>query len=135
VFLADLAGSIAGRIPLSEAWNRFASTDDLAVDGRHRRADVARALLNRGVGWAARRGLAGMRADTQNNNVPDCRFYESCGFSLAGVDCDLYRGLTPGTTEIALFCLSGTCTSRQRLYQPLEPVMRDESCTSTAIYR
>jgi len=47
--------------------------------------------------------LAWIRAETQNNNLPACKLYESCGFHLGGFDRDLYRGLDGGTSEVALF--------------------------------
>ena len=77
--------------------------EDIAVDARRRRAGVGRALMDRAITWAVERGLAGVRLETQSNNVPACRFYESCGFHLGGFDRDLYRGLDGVTTEVALF--------------------------------
>jgi streptothricin acetyltransferase len=103
VFLACLDGSVAGRVVLSEGWNRYAWIEDIAVDAHRRRAGVGRALMDRAVAWAVGRGLSGLRAETQSNNVPACRFYESCGFRLGGFDHDLYRGLDGRTTEVALF--------------------------------
>ena len=64
---------------------------------------VGRALMDRAIAWAVERGLPGVRAETQSNNVPACKLYESCGFRLGGFDRDLYRGLDEGTTEVALF--------------------------------
>ena len=101
--MAFLDGSLAGRIVLSEGWNRYAWVEDIAVDAGHRRAGVGRALMDRAIAWAVERGLPGIRLETQNNNVPACKFYESCGFRLGGFDRDLYRGLDEATTEIALF--------------------------------
>ena len=103
MFLAYLDGSIAGRVVLSEGWNRQAWVEDIAVDARRRRAGVGRALIDRAVAWAVERRLPGIRAETQSNNVPACKLYEACGFRLGGFDRDLYRGLDGGTTEVALF--------------------------------
>jgi len=103
MFLAFLDDSLAGRIVLSAGWNRYAWVEDIAVDARHRRAGVGRALMDRAIDWAAERGLPGIRLETQSNNVPACRFYEACGFHLGGFDRDLYRGQDEATTEIALF--------------------------------
>jgi len=103
VFLAYLDGSVAGRVLLSEGWNRSAWIEDLAVDVRCRRAGVGRALMDRAVAWAIERGRSGIRLETQNNNVPACKFYEAYRFHLGGFDRDLYRGLDEETTEIALF--------------------------------
>jgi streptothricin acetyltransferase len=103
VFLAYLDGSVAGRIVVSEGWNRYAWIEDIAVDSRCRREGVGRALMDRAVAWAIERGLPGIRLETQNNNVTACKFYESYGFCLGGFDRHLYRGLDEGTTEIAVF--------------------------------
>ncbi|AGA30967.1 GNAT family N-acetyltransferase [Singulisphaera acidiphila] len=103
VFLAYLDGLIAGRVVLSEGWNRYAWIEDLVVDARCRRLGVGRALMDRAIAWASERGLPGIRLETQSNNVPACKFYEVCGFQLGGFDQHLYRGLDKATTEIALF--------------------------------
>jgi streptothricin acetyltransferase len=103
VFLAYLGGSVAGLVVLSEGWNRYAWIDDLAVDARRRRAGVGRALMDRAVAWAVERGLPGLRAETQTNNIPACTFYQACGFRLGGFDRDFYRGLAGETNEVAVF--------------------------------
>jgi streptothricin acetyltransferase len=103
VILADLDGSVAGRIVLSVGWNRYAWIEHIAVDAQRRRCGVGRALIDRAVTWAAEKGLPGIRAETQGNNVPACKLYEACGFRLGGFDRDLYRGLPDGATEVALF--------------------------------
>lgn len=103
VFLAFVDDSLVGRVVLSEGWNHYAWVEDIAVDARRRRAGVGRALMDRAIAWAVGRGLPGIRLETQNNNVPACRFYESYGFHLGGFDRDLYRGLDEATTEIALY--------------------------------
>src|SRR5262245_33408678 len=59
VFLAYVDGSVAGRVLLSEGWNRYAWIEDIAVDVRWRRAGVGRALMDRAVAWALERGLPG----------------------------------------------------------------------------
>jgi len=103
IFLAYLGDSVTGRVLVSAGWNRLAWVEDIAVDARCRKEGVGRALIDRAVAWAVKRGLPGLRAETQSNNVPACKFYESCGFRLGGFDRELYRGLDEGTTEIALF--------------------------------
>lgn len=122
VFLAYLDGSVAGRVVLSEGWNRYAWIEDIAVDARCRRLGVGRALMDRAIAWAIERGLPGIRLETQSNNVPACKFYEACGFQLGGFDRNLYRGLDEETTEIALFWylpIRATAPHAQKRYRGL----------------
>ncbi|WP_210210730.1 GNAT family N-acetyltransferase [Mesorhizobium sp. YM1C-6-2] len=84
-------------------WNGFTVVDDIAVDKAYRGIGAARALMDAVRHWASERRLAGIRLETQSNNLAACRFYESYGFVLGGYDKHLYRALHPGTREVALF--------------------------------
>lgn len=103
IFLATIDGKIAGQIILRRNWNRYAFVEDIAVDIKFRRQGVGRALILQAKQWARERNLTGLMLETQNNNVGACRFYESCGFKLGGLDRYLYQGIDPQTEEIALF--------------------------------
>jgi streptothricin acetyltransferase len=102
-WLACVDGQLAGQILIHENWNRFAIIWDIAVDPPFRRRGVGRRLIAEAVAWARGRGLPGVMLETQNINVAACRLYASCGFVLGGFDACLYRGIMPGTHEIALF--------------------------------
>lgn len=102
-WLAYVDGQIAGQILVHENWNRFAIIWDIAVDPPFRRRGIGRRLIAEAVAWARGRGLPGVMLETQSINVPACRLYERCGFVLGGFDACLYRGVMPGTREIALF--------------------------------
>ena len=102
-WLAYLDGQIAGRILVRENWNRFALIWDIAVNPPFRRQGVGRRLIEQAAGWARERKLPGVMLESQNINVAACQLYESCGFALGGLDGYLYRGVMPGTREIALF--------------------------------
>jgi streptothricin acetyltransferase len=103
VFLAYVDEEMAGQIILAKNWNKYARIDDIAVDVKFRRQGIGNRLLSRARRWAQERGMAGIVAETQNNNVGACRFYESAGFELRGFDTHLYKGIVPGTDEIALY--------------------------------
>ncbi|MCT7667036.1 GNAT family N-acetyltransferase [Shinella kummerowiae] len=92
-----------GYIALSRDWNDLAAIDDLAVDMEWRGTGAAQRLMQQAVTWAKEKDLPGIRLETQTNNVAACRFYMRQGFTLGGYDRYLYKGLSPGTRETALF--------------------------------
>jgi streptothricin acetyltransferase len=102
-WVAYMDGRIAGQILVHENWNRCALIADIAVDPPFRRRGIGRRLMAQAVAWARGRGLPGVMLETQNINAAACRLYASCGFTLGGFDACLYRGVMPGTREIALF--------------------------------
>jgi streptothricin acetyltransferase len=103
VFFAYLEGRLAGQIILRKNWNQYAYIEDIAVDAGFRRRGVGRALIKQAMGWSHERNLAGIMLETQDNNLSACKFYERCGFQLAGFDRDLYKGINPHTDEVALY--------------------------------
>ena len=102
-YLALVDGQLAGQIILRKYWNNYAYVDDIAVDVHFRRQGIGRALIAQAVEWTKTAGLPGIMLEAQNNNLAACRFYERCGFQLAGFDRLLYRGIMPDTDEIALY--------------------------------
>ncbi len=103
IFFAYCAGELAGQIILCKYWNGYAYIQDIAVDAAFRGRGVGQALMDRAVAWAKERALPGLMLETQDINVPACRFYARYGFILGGFDIYLYRGLDPATDEIALY--------------------------------
>lgn len=101
--IAYLNGEVAGQLMLRDDWTKYALIHDLAVDPKHRRQGVGRALIRRAVDWAQAAGFPGLTLETQDINVPACRLYESCGFQLCGFDTQLYKGQNPPLDEVALF--------------------------------
>lgn len=102
-FLAYVDKQTAGQIILRRNWNRYCYIEDIAVDQKFRQHGIGRRLIAAAIEWAKAGNLPGIMLETQNNNVAACRFYESCGFHLGGLDNDLYRGVDPATSEMALY--------------------------------
>lgn len=103
IYFAYVDGQLAGQIGVIKYWNAYAWIDDFVVDLHFRRLGVGRAMMQRVVNWAKVRQLPGIMLETQDINVPACRFYENFGFRLYGFDTYLYKGLNPNTDEIALY--------------------------------
>ena len=102
IFFADVDGIPAGQIKLVPWWNKFCYVEELTVDTEFRGKGVGRALMNRAIQWAKQQGFPGVTLETQDNNVPACKFYEKCGFALSGFDLYAYRNLD-NPSEIALY--------------------------------
>ncbi|WP_297202501.1 GNAT family N-acetyltransferase [uncultured Pluralibacter sp.] len=96
------AGELAGFITASVSWNNFVSVDYIAVDAGQRRSGAAGKLMASVINWAKERDAPGLRLETQNINVPACRFYQRNGFRLGGYDRFLYHAM-PEKGEVALF--------------------------------
>ena len=102
IFFADVDATPAGQIKIVPWWNKFAYVEELVVNPEHRGKGVGRALLNRAINWAKRQGVPGMMIETQDNNLPACKLYETCGFVLGGFDLYAYRNFDQ-RDEIALY--------------------------------
>ncbi|WP_010586133.1 GNAT family N-acetyltransferase [Schlesneria paludicola] len=63
---------------------------DLRVNPADRRRGVASALFEQAVSWAQSRGCRALKIESQNNNVPACRFYSSRGCRLRDVLSGVY---------------------------------------------
>nr|WP_300309307.1 GNAT family N-acetyltransferase [Halomonas sp.] len=103
LFVALVNGNPIGYMAVSQVWNNYALIEDIAVDAPHRGIGVARFMMDAAVEWARGAALAGVRLETQSNNITACRFYERYGFVLGGHDRYLYRGIHPDSREVALF--------------------------------
>jgi streptothricin acetyltransferase len=94
---------LAGRIKMLRWWNRFAYVEDLVVNPGYRGMGIGRALLERGIQWARENSFPGVMLETQDDNVPACTLYQSCGFVLCGFDRNVYKAINPNTKETALY--------------------------------
>jgi GNAT superfamily N-acetyltransferase len=77
---------LGGRDDLALLW-------DLRVGPSFRRALVGSALMAQVEQWARNQGARALRVETQNINVPACRFYQRCGFRLTEIVEGAYDGL------------------------------------------
>ncbi|MDD2648306.1 MAG: GNAT family N-acetyltransferase [Eubacteriales bacterium] len=93
-FFAFVDGKPAGQVVVGKHWNGYAFVHELAVDARHRRLGIGRALLSAAQDWAMRTGQYGLMLETQDVNATACQFYEKCGFVLGGVDNMLYSAFS-----------------------------------------
>jgi ribosomal protein S18 acetylase RimI-like enzyme len=77
---------LQGRHDLSALW-------DIRVLPSYRGRGVGRTLFKAAAVWSRARGASGMRIETQNINVPACRFYAAQGCTLSAVDVHAYPEL------------------------------------------
>ncbi len=103
IFFAEADGKLAGRIKMLRWWNRFAYVDDLVVNPEYRGLGIGRMLLERGIQWAREKRFPGVMLETQDDNVPACTLYQSCGFVLSGFDRNVYKAIRPDAKETALY--------------------------------
>lgn len=103
VFFAEVNGKLAGRIHVLTWWNQFGYIEDLAVNPEYRGLGIGRKLLERGIQWARETHHPGVMLETQDDNVPACTLYASCGFVLSGFDRNVYKAINPHTKETALY--------------------------------
>lgn len=75
---------LEGRDDLTVLW-------DLRVHPDHRGTGVGRALFEATVEWARRHGCVELKIETQNNNVPACRFYARQGCRLGAIISNAYQ--------------------------------------------
>jgi GNAT superfamily N-acetyltransferase len=72
---------------------------DIRVAPAFRGRGIGRTLVEAAETWALARGCRELKVETQNINVPACRFYESLGFHLRVVREDAYPDC-PGETQL-----------------------------------
>jgi GNAT superfamily N-acetyltransferase len=83
---------LEGRGDLAVLW-------DIRVSPEARGRGVGRALFSAAEAWARARGCRELKVETQNVNVPACRFYQRQGCVLGAVNRRAYPGL-PGEIQL-----------------------------------
>jgi GNAT superfamily N-acetyltransferase len=76
-------GMLEGRSDLAVLW-------DIRVAPAFRGGGIGRALFEAAEAWARARGCVELKVETQNINVPACRFYETLGCQLRLVRTNAY---------------------------------------------
>jgi ribosomal protein S18 acetylase RimI-like enzyme len=77
---------LEGRSDLSVLW-------DIRVAPQARGSGVGAALFRAAERWAGARSCRLLKVETQNDNVPACRFYASLGCTLGGINRFAYPAL------------------------------------------
>jgi GNAT superfamily N-acetyltransferase len=75
---------------------------DLRVRAKERGQGIGSRLFEAAEDWARARGCGQLKVETQNNNVPACRFYARMGCTLGSIDCFAYPEL-PEETQLVWF--------------------------------
>lgn len=70
---------LAGRADVACLW-------DLRVHPDYRNAGIGQQLFTRALAWARARSCRRFKVETQNINVPACRFYARQGCELGGIN-------------------------------------------------
>jgi GNAT superfamily N-acetyltransferase len=70
---------LGGRDDVAVLW-------DIRVSPRERGGGIGSALFRAAGDWARARGFKWLKIETQNVNVPACRFYQKMGCTLGGID-------------------------------------------------
>ncbi|APU39061.1 GNAT family N-acetyltransferase [Streptomyces sp. TN58] len=102
-FVALDGGELCGFAALGyAAWNRRLTIEDIAVAPGHRGRGIGSALMERAADFARERGAEHLWLEVSSVNAPAVHAYRRMGFTLCGLDTDLYGG-TPSAGERALF--------------------------------
>ena len=72
-------------VQILEERNDLAALWDIRVAPEMRGKGIGAQLFQAALGWASRRGCLLFKIETQNVNVPACRFYARLGCELGGI--------------------------------------------------
>lgn len=86
---------LEGRPDLAVLW-------DIRVRPDSRGQGIGRGLFDQAAGWARARGCTQLKAETQNVNLPACRFYAAVGCHLGAIHRHAYAGQPHVAHEVML---------------------------------
>ena len=86
---------LGGRRDLAVLW-------DIRVAPGRRHSGIGTEIFARSAGWARARGARQMKIETQNVNVPACRFYLKMGCSLGEINMHAYAADPQVAHEVML---------------------------------
>ncbi len=98
------AGRIVALLDLElVSWNNTAFLWNILLDRAYRRRGIGRRLFERAIDFAREHGARAIILETQNNNMPACRFYQAMGCDLVGLNDLYYSNQDLEYGEVALF--------------------------------
>jgi GNAT superfamily N-acetyltransferase len=96
-------GRLVGLLEVEiHAWNDTAMLWNLMIDLAYRGQGLGRRLWHRAVDFARQAEVRAIMIETQNTNIPACKFYARMGCRLIGIN-ELFYTNDGQNTEIALF--------------------------------
>ncbi|GHU72761.1 hypothetical protein AGMMS49992_09410 [Clostridia bacterium] len=85
-YFAWNADQLVGQVVVEKYLYRLARVCDVRVTMAQRRRGIGAALMEAAERWAWQQGMAGVVAETQDNNPGACQFLMKCGYKFGGVD-------------------------------------------------
>lgn len=82
--------------------SRFAQLFDIRLLPEKRRQGAGAILLRYAADWAKLQGCKYLKIETQNTNIPACRFYARQGAELGNIDKFAYTGYPESEDEVQL---------------------------------
>jgi len=110
-------GMLEGRSDLAVLW-------DIRVSPEARGQGVGSALFQAAETWAKAKGCRQLKVETQNINVPACKFYARQGCRLGAIDRSAYPGLPE---EIQLFWYKNLAQGGGEKREDITPFVRPQT--------